>query len=258
MVIVVPFSQRDQRHPPTVPTGIGLTVGLTSPQVTDGIDAERRVQHQKDPPDTGQQEATHAAYPAVVGVSHEKRQRQTGQDDGDVPAVLPHHHAILAQPGRVSFGLVRAFREDPAAVAVPESSRRVVGVYLLVHARMVPSMIGAPFQRRVLQRPAARDQERRLDPVGTSEAAMGNHPVVPHGDPQSADEIEDAAHRPVQPRIAMDITEERHRDKSRQRDQREQRCRRDSQRSSAVLCACIQVMTHNRTLLSFGRRLARP
>ena len=77
---------------------------------------------------------------------------------------------------------------------------------------------------------------------------MGNHPVVPHGDAQSADEIEDAAHGPVQPGIAMNVAEERHPDEGRQRDQREQRCRRDIQRSPAVLCGSIQVMAHGRTL----------
>ena len=50
VVIMVSLSQRNERHPPTVPTGIRPTVGLTSPQMTDGIDAERGVQDQKDPP----------------------------------------------------------------------------------------------------------------------------------------------------------------------------------------------------------------
>ena len=202
MVIMVALSQRDERHPPTVPTGIGPAVGLASPQMTDGIDAERRVQHQKDPASTGQQETAHAADPAIVQIPYEKRQRQSGQKKGDIPAVLPHHNTVLAQPGHVSFGPVRAFHEEPDAVAIPESFRRVVGILLLVHARMVPSMIGAPFQRRVLHRPTARDQKRQLDPTRASEAAMGNHPMVPHGNAESTDEIEQAGQSPVQLRIA--------------------------------------------------------
>jgi hypothetical protein len=67
--------------------------------MTDGIDAERRIQHQKDPPGTGQHKATHTAYPAVVGVAYEKRQRHPGQKKGNIPAVLPHHYRVFPQPG---------------------------------------------------------------------------------------------------------------------------------------------------------------
>ena len=139
------LSQRDERHPATVPTRIGPTVGLTSPQMTDGIDAERGVQNQKDPPGSGHHETAHAAYPVVGEVPDEKRQCQSGQEKWNVPAVLPHHQIILSQPGRISFGPVRAFREEPGAVAVPKSFRRVVEIFLLVHTRMVPGVIGTPF-----------------------------------------------------------------------------------------------------------------
>ena len=175
------LSQRDERHPPTVPTGIGPTVGLPSPQMTDGIDAEGGVQDQKDPPGAGRYEAAHAAYPAVGEVPCKKRQRQFGQEKGNVPAVLPHHYRIFPQPGRILFGPVRVFREEPDAVAVPESFRRVVGILLLVHTRVVPGVNCTSFQRRVLHRPATSDQECHLDPVRAPETAMGNHPVIPHG-----------------------------------------------------------------------------
>lgn len=215
MVIMVSLSQRDERHPPAVSTGIGPTVGLTSPQMTDGIDAERGVQHQKDPPGTGQHEAAHTTYSAVVDVPDEKRQRQSGQEKGHIPAMLPHHYRIFPQPGRISFSSVGALHEEPHTVAIAESVRRVVGILLLIHSRMVSSMIGSPFQRRVLHCPAARDQERHLDPVVAPEATMRNRPVVSHGNAKSADEeIEHAGEGPVQLRIAMDIAKERHPDET--------------------------------------------
>jgi hypothetical protein len=47
MIIVIALSKGQKGNQPTVPAGIGLAVGLTSPQMANGIDAERRVEHKE-------------------------------------------------------------------------------------------------------------------------------------------------------------------------------------------------------------------
>ena len=250
MIIMVSLAQCNERHPPTVPTGIGPAVGLASPQVADRIDAECGVQHEKDPPGTGQHEAAQTTDPAVVGVADEKRQRHSRQEEGHIPTVLPPHDRIFPKPWRISFGLKRALHEEPDTVAVPEPFHRIVGIFFLVHARVVPGMIGTPFQRRVLHRPAARDQKRHLDRVWAPEAAMRNHPVIPYGNAQAADEIQNPCQGPVPLRTAMDVSEERHPDEARRCDQSKQSYRPDIPRSPAIHCTRIQVIAHSRTLVT--------
>ncbi len=114
--------------------------------MTDGIDAERGVQDEKRPEDAGQQKAAEPTQHSSGQQPDREWQSQSRQDDQGIPAVLPHDHAILPKPGRVSFGAVGILQEEPAAVAVPEPLCRIVGILFLVHARVVPCVIGPPLQ----------------------------------------------------------------------------------------------------------------
>ena len=67
---------------------------------------------------------------------------------------------------------MRSFHEQPSAMTVPESFLCIVGILVRVRPGMVPDVIGTPEQRRVLQRPAAGNQQADFHPGPAFEAAM--------------------------------------------------------------------------------------
>ncbi len=72
---------------------------------------------------------------------------QTRADDQPVVLVLPENHWIAAQPNFVFAEAMWRIIEEPAAVAVPESSGRIVGIFIRVCAGMMTDMVCAPHQR---------------------------------------------------------------------------------------------------------------
>lgn len=97
MVIVVPFTERDQRDPPVIPTRIGGVVGLTAPQVAHGVDAKGRVEDREGPPDSGEEKATDPTHPAVGHQADDKGNRKAGEHNGHIVPRLPHDDRILPQ-----------------------------------------------------------------------------------------------------------------------------------------------------------------
>ena len=76
-----------------------------------------------------------------------KRDHQTGDDDQPIVLMLPENHRIAAEPHLVFADAIRGFIEEPAAVAVPESSRGIVGIFVRVRAGVMADMVCTPDQR---------------------------------------------------------------------------------------------------------------
>src|SRR2546422_951879 len=102
--------------------------------------------------------------------------------------------------------------KDPAAVAIPKSLHRVVGVVFLITPGMMPDVIPAPPQRRVFQRPPAGHQKAGPDPSRAFETSMRDQAVIAHRDTESAGHIQHAEHDPVERRKADLDAEHRHAD----------------------------------------------
>src|SRR5207245_7729134 len=66
------------------------------------------------------------------------------------------------------------------------------------------------FQRRVLQRPPASDQQSPLDPIRAIETPMSKQAMIPDGNPQTRNDIEEAEHGPIHPGVIIKIGEGGH------------------------------------------------
>src|SRR5438094_9585309 len=95
--------------------------------------------------------------------------------------------------------------EQPSHVTEPEPSHGVIRIFVLVAACMMADMIRCPFQRRVLQRPAASDQQSPLDPIRAIETPMSKQAMIPDGNPQTRNDIEEAEHGPIHPGVIIKI-----------------------------------------------------
>lgn len=206
MIVVVSLAECNQGDKPAVAAGIFRPVGLTAPDMADGIDAKRGVQNRKGSSHAGEQKAADAADQPVGDESDEKRQCQAAQHDERVMLMLPDGYGVLRDTGGVLHIVILPFGEEPATVTVPEPELGVVGVALLIALRMMSEMIGRPLDGAVLQGPGACDEERAFDPVGAIKAAVRHEAVIAHGDPEAADEVEDGKQRPIQPGVIVKIS----------------------------------------------------
>ncbi len=77
MIVVVSLAERDERDPPTVTAAVPGPVRLRPPHMTDRVDTESRIEHEKRTPYTGQDKTTESTHPAAIEKSHDKRQRQS-------------------------------------------------------------------------------------------------------------------------------------------------------------------------------------
>lgn len=77
MIVVVSLAKREERYPPTVTAAVTGPMGLISPHMTDRVDTERRVEHKKRAPYTGQDKATKPAHPPPIEEPHHKGQRKS-------------------------------------------------------------------------------------------------------------------------------------------------------------------------------------
>lgn len=93
--------------------------------------------------------------------------------------------------------------KQPSTVAVPKSLLSVVWILLLVGVSVVADMVCRPLEDRVLERPCASNQESSLDPIGASEAPVGQQTMVTDRNAQSGHHIQQSEHGPVQPRVAV-------------------------------------------------------
>ena len=146
---------------------------LLSPQMADGVDAKRRIEHGECASHTGEEKATHSTHYAVVEKADEKSAGQAGEDQEGIVLVLPDRDGIVRDARRIFWIGVLIGGKEPSTVAMPESLLRIVRIFFLVTVRVMTQMIGRPFDGGILKRPGARDQECAFDPVRTVKAPMG-------------------------------------------------------------------------------------
>ena len=170
---------------------------LLSPQMADGVDAKRRIEHGECASHTGEEKATNSTHYAVVEKANEKGTGQAREDHEGVVLVLPDRDGIVRDARRIFWIGILIGGKEPSAVAMPESPLRIVRIFLLVTVRVMTQMIGRPFSGGVLKHPGARDQECTFDPVRAVIAPMGHQSMVADRDAQPADDIEQSKQRPV-------------------------------------------------------------
>lgn len=205
MVVVVSLSERNQGDEPAVPAGILCSMGLTAPDVANGIDAKGRVQDCEGSSHAGEQKASDASDQSVRYEADHKCQRQAAKYNECVVFMLPDGHRILRDAGGILYVVILPFREEPATMTMPEPQLRVVGIAFLVALGMVAKVVRGPLDGTVLQRPCARDKQRAFHPVGAIKAAVRHEAMIAHGDSKAADEVEDAEQRPIQPGVIVEI-----------------------------------------------------
>ena len=182
---------------------------LLSPQMADGVDAKRRIEHREYASHTGEKKTAYPTQHAVVEEADKKSTGQARKDQEGIVLVLPDRDGIARDARRIFWIGVLIGGKEPSAVAMPESPLRIVRVLFLVTVRMVTQMIGRPFDGRIMKRPGARDQECTFDPVRAVKVSMGHQSMVADRDAQPADDIEQSKQRPVQPGVVVEISIER-------------------------------------------------
>ena len=116
--------------------------------------------------------------------------------------MLPENDRIAAQPDLVFADAIRCSIEEPTTVAVPESPRCIVGVFVRVRAGVMADVVCTPNQRRVLQCPSAGDQGQALHPTRAVKTLMRHQPVIANGNPHPRHDVHDEKVHPVKQCIA--------------------------------------------------------
>ena len=151
VIIVVAFAKADERDQPAVAAAVLRAVGLPADHMAEGIEGEGRIEDHEHPKQPGHEKPTDAAPKGTMPPeSDTERDDKAGSDDRPVVLVLPENHRVSAQPNFIFTEAVRRIVEEPAAVAVPESSGRIIGIFIRVCASMMADMVRTPDQRRVL------------------------------------------------------------------------------------------------------------
>ncbi len=167
--------------------------------MAEGIDRERGVQHHEHTKESAEQQRADATHPALVPPHAEgKGDGQSGYHDHPIVTVLPEDDGVAAQPDFVLVGAMGGFVKEPAAVAVPEASAGIVGIFIRIRASVMANVVGTPDECRVLQRPSPGNQCATLDPVRAFETLMGDQAVVPDGDPHAGHDIHDEGEDPIE------------------------------------------------------------
>jgi hypothetical protein len=171
----------------------------------------------KKSPYTGQDKTTQPTHPSTVEEPHDKRKRESRQDNRQVVPILPHNQRIFPQRLFILFFTIGRLGKQPSAMAIPKSLGCIVGIFFSVATRMMPNMIGAPSQRRVFKRPPARDEKTGLHPRFAFEASMGDQTMIAHGNPEPGDQIQHDEHSPIERRKPIEIPKQRYADDGRNR-----------------------------------------
>ena len=209
MVVMVPLAKCYKGHQPAISAGVRRSVWLLPPQMADGVDEKRRIEHGECASHTGKEKTAYSTQQAVVEEADEKSAGQAGEDQEGIVLVLPDRDGIVRDARRIFLIGVLIGGKEPSAVAMPESPLRIVRIFLLVTVRVMTQMIGRPFDDGILKRPGTRDQECAFDPVRAGKAPMGRQSMVADRDAQPADDIEQSKQRPVQPGVVVEISIER-------------------------------------------------
>ena len=121
---------------------------------------------------------------ATLPVSPKRRdggreEESEGDDEVDVPAVLPPDDCGLAQVADVgNTGLAAGLQQHPSDVGEPEASVRVVRVELGVCVAMVRTVTTRPPLDGAFDRAAPRDGKEVLQRLGRVVGPMGPEPMV--------------------------------------------------------------------------------
>ena len=157
MVVMVALAKCHEGHQPAVPTGVRGAVRLSPPQMADGVDEKRRIEHDECASHAGEEKATYSTHDAIEEKTDEKRAGQAREEQEGIVFVLPDRNGILRDARRI-FGIgVLIGEKEPSTVAMPEPLLRIVRIFLLVTMRMMTQMIGGPFDGGVLKRPGPPD-----------------------------------------------------------------------------------------------------
>ena len=133
-----------------------------------------------------------------------RKPKPNEQTQVNPPTVLPHHHGIVGQildvfHRRIGLGL----EHNPANVRVPKSFFDVVRIRLVIDVFVMPPMIGAPVERRILHRRGAAQQRRHLHGPTNLKRKMRQQPVIPKGDAHSGENIEPHKEAAVYPPVEL-------------------------------------------------------
>ena len=203
VVIVIALAKTDEGDQPAVTAAVLCPVGLAADHMTEGVDGESGIEHHEHPEQAAHEEPTDTTQQsAVPPESDAKGNYQPRNDDQPIVLVLPENHRVAAQSDFIFANPMRRIVEEPAAVAVPKSSGRIIGIFIRVRAGVMANVVRAPDQRRVLQRPSAGDQHEALDPIGAVKTLVCHQPVVANRNPHPRHDVHDEKVYPVKQRIA--------------------------------------------------------
>ncbi len=210
MVVVPRLAERQDRQQRVVARVVVDVEPPVAREVADRVDRPGHVMDEEDAHQAGPDEGLQAAREAaVVRPTGEEGDDQAGQRDPREPLRDPHQalvaqqvRRVLARPAALDLG-----RPEPADVGVPEALQalaaadvRRVRVALDVGVRVVLAVVRGPDQRGAFDRGRAGDDERVADPLRRLHRAVGQHPVVPDGHAERADQVRPDQHRDVEPR----------------------------------------------------------
>ena len=119
--------------------------------MAEGVDGERRIEHHEHPEQAAHEKPADTAQQRTVPQeSNAEREGKARGHDEPIILVLPENHRVAAQADFIFTQTMRRLIEQPAAVAVPEPSGGIVGVFVRVRTCMMTDVVRAPNQRGVL------------------------------------------------------------------------------------------------------------
>jgi hypothetical protein len=150
--------------------------------VAERVDRVRDLTEERHPDEPAPQEA--------LPTADRERNRQAEQHPDGRGAVDEHDERVLEQPLAIAISLCSGTAQDPAEVLVHEPVQRAVRIAFAVRECVVLSVMRRPLDRAALARHCPEDQQRRLHHRPGSEAAVAQHPVVPHRDAEAGGDVE--------------------------------------------------------------------
>jgi len=130
---------------------------LVSPQMTDGVDAECRIEHCERATDAGEEKAPDSPHDAVIQKPDHKRPSEPTEYQDRVVPVLPDGNRVNCHARGIFRISVEVRGQKPPAVTMPKAQLCIIGVFLIVAVYMVADMISSPLNGGILQCPGSGD-----------------------------------------------------------------------------------------------------
>ncbi len=130
---------------------------LPSPEMTDGVDKERRIQYGECASDAGEEKTADSAHHTIEEKTDEKCAGQASEEQKGIVFVLPDGNGIVCNSSRIFWVGVSIRNKEPSTVAMPEALLCIVRIFLPVAVRVMAQMISGPFDGGVLERPGTPD-----------------------------------------------------------------------------------------------------